>query len=507
MTHSPSAGQGIRLPAAQRAGRTHAQVRTDVAVVLWLKGKDLAAMTTHPGLVRAGAGVYALAVAALLAGAAYVHQSQPLATSATGSVLVPLWLLWALLPAIGGGGGVVESAASLAPYPVRARVHLLSAWLSAALDLQYLVPVPALAGALVATYGLSALVPAAAFVVGASGIGQLLAWAVGGGLRPARGAGLGGTVFAVAGVAGMFLVRGRDALSSMGVLPTGWLSAACRAGAAGSWWPWAGWSVVAAAPALVLAGVGTRLTSRALLARAAGRTSLAGARRATSKGLPRHPVAALTLAATLGVLRSVAFRAAALMALAVPFVTAAVFPTISGMALVSMTLISGGASVTANAWAFDAGGVVIWLTSPLSHGALVLARAGAAGAALVILLGAVTVSALAAGVPGLSAGTAGFAALLTLVVTSAGLRTATKYPSAADLDSLRGRPTTVWAALTYTVRAGVGAALLAGMWAVPGPGPGIAAAGVGAYCGWAVWAVRRSLRDGAPIMAAFAGIR
>jgi len=61
--------------------------------------------------------------------------------------------------------------------------------------------------------------------------------------------------------------------------------------------------------------------------------------------------------------------------------------------------------------------------------------------------------------------------------------------------------------LTYTVRGGVGAAVLAGAWTVPAVGPVLACGGVGLYCLWAVLAVVRSLRNPAPLMAAFAGIR
>ena len=494
-----------RLPAGR--GTAGGQLRSDVAVVIWLKGRDQAAMTGRPALVRAGAAGYVLAVGALLAGSSYLHSVAPLAVSVVGSVLAPLWLLWALLPAIGGGGGVAESAAALAPYPVRPRVHLLSAWLSTALDLQYLAVVPALAAALVATYGLAGLVPGFGFVVGASVMGQLLAWALGGGLRPARGVGLSGTALVVVALVALFVVRGQGALSGLGVWPAGWLLAACRAGAMGSWGPCLGLALVCAAPTLVLAGVGTPLVGRALLARAVGVTAGPRSGRAPSRGLPQWSRAALVVAAVRGVLRSVAFRVAAMMALAIPFVTTAVFSRVSATMLVSMALISGGQSVAANAWAFDEGGVVAWLSAPVSLVRLVLLRAVVVLACLSVLVGAVVVGALAARVPLAGWGTAGFAAMLLLVVTAVGLRTATKYPAAADLDSLRGRPTSSWAVLTYTVRAGVGAAVLALAWTVPGVGPVLAGAGVALYCLWALQAVVRSLRNPAPLLAAFAGVR
>jgi hypothetical protein len=492
----------VALPAAPVQGPA-GRLRADVGVVLWLKGKDLGG-TGHPVAARVLASGYALAACAVLAAAAYLHQVAPLSAPTVSVILVPLWLLWALLPAV-GGGGVVESSAGLAPYPVRGRVHLLSAWLSAVLDLQYLVPVPAVTAALVAAYGPAAVLPALAFVVGASAVGQLLAWAVGGGLRPTRGVGLGGTALAVALVAGAFFVHGRGTLASLGTLPTTWLLNGCRDGAGGLWLPWLGWSAVAALPAVVLVGLGTTLVGRALAARAAGRPPRAARGLQTSAGLPTSPVAALVTAATRGVLRSVAFRAAALMALAVPFVTAAAFPGVSATALFSMTLISGGATLAANAWAFDAGGVVLWLAAPVSRVRVVLARAVAIGVSLLGLLVAVTVSAVLAGVTLGGAGTAGFTALLLPVVICAGLRTATKYPSMADLDSLRGRPTTPWASVTYTLRAGLGAALLVSLWAVPGRGPAVAAGGAVMYCLVALWASARGLRDGTTMLAAFAG--
>jgi hypothetical protein len=172
-----------------------------------------------------------------------------------------------------------------------------------------------------------------------------------------------------------------------------------------------------------------------------------------------------------------------------------------------MALISGGSSVAANAWAFDEGAVVVWLSAPVSVVRLVLLRAAVVVACLGLLLGAFTAGALAARVPLAGWGTAGFAVLLLFVVTAVGLRTATKNPAAADLDSLRGRPTSPWAVMTYTVRAGVGAAVLAGTWTVPAVGPVAACAGVGLCCLWALRAVVRSLRNPAPLLAAFAGVR
>jgi hypothetical protein len=475
--------------------------------VIWLKIKDLAAMTGRPGLVRAGAAGYVVAVGALLAGACILHGVAPLAVSVVGSMVAPLWLLWALLPAMGGGGGVAESAAALAPYPVRPRVRLLSAWLSTALDVQYLAVVPLLAAALVATYGLAGLAPGIGFVVGASAMGQLLAWALGAGLRPARGVGLAGTALVIVALAGLFVVRGRGALSGLGVWPAGWLLAGCRAGATGSWGPCLGWALACGAPALLLAGVGTSLVRRALLSQAAGAGSGSASGRGPSRGLPRWPGAALVVAAIRGVLRSVAFRVAAMMALAIPFVTTAVFSRVGATMLVSMALITGGQSVAANAWAFDEGGVVVWLSAPVSLVRLVLLRAVAVLACLCVLLGALAVGAAAARVSLAGWGTAGFAGMLLLVVTAAGLRTATKYPAAADLDSLHGQPTSSWAVLTYTLRAGAGAVVLAGAWAVPAVGPVLAGAGVVLYCLWALHAVVRSLHNPAPMLAAFAGIR
>jgi hypothetical protein len=97
------------------------RLRADLGVVLWLKGRDLGG-TEHPVAARVVGTGYALAVCALLAGAAYLHQVAPLGGPTISVILVPLWLLWALLPALGGGGGVVESWAARAPYPVRDRV-------------------------------------------------------------------------------------------------------------------------------------------------------------------------------------------------------------------------------------------------------------------------------------------------------------------------------------------------------------------------------------------------
>lgn len=479
------------------------RLRADIAVVFWLKGKDLGD-TKHPVAAGLTATAALLATCALIAGAAYLHEVAPPTATTLGVILTPLWLLWAIMPAIGGGGGVVESSAALAPYPVQNRVHLLSAWLSAVLDLRYALPVPAVAAALVAGYGPAALLPVAAFVVGASAVGQMLAWAVEGGLRRPRGLGLGSSVLAAVLVTGAFVAQGREFLASMGTMPTSWLLNACRAGEAGLWVPWLVWSALVACPVLVLAGVGTRLVGRAMVAQAGG-----GAARGpqASVGLPSYPLAALVGAATPGVLRSVSFRAAAVMSLATPLVCSAILPSVTATALVCMTLISGGATLAVNAWAFDAGGVVLWLAAPVSRAGLVLARAVTVGISLLVLLASAAVGAVLAGMSLGGADTAGFAALLLAFVTCAGLRTATRHPSMADLDSLRGRPTTPWVAVTYTLHAGLGAAALISLWALPGGGPLLAGVAVALYCLWALRAATRELRDGATIAAAFASVR
>jgi hypothetical protein len=192
------------------------------------------------------------------------------------------------------------------------------------------------------------------------------------------------------------------------------------------------------------------------------------------------------------------------MAFATPFVAAALFPSVSATALVTMTLISGGATLAANAWAFDGGGVVMWLAAPVSRASLVVARAVAVGVSLLMVLGAAAVGAGLAGVPLGGAGTAGFTALLLALVTCAGLRTGTRHPSMADLDSLRGQPTTLWVAITYTLHTGLGAAALVVLWAVPGQGPLVAATSTALYCLWALWAATHQLRDGAMMAAALA---
>jgi hypothetical protein len=285
----------------------------------------------------------------------------------------------------------------------------------------------------------------------------------------------------------------------MGTMPVSSVLSASRAGDSGQWLPWMGWSALAALPALVLAGVGTKLVGRAMVARANGRGSRglkAGA------GLPSSPVAALATAATRGVMRSVTFGAAALMAFATPFIAAGLFPSVSATALVTMTLISGGATLAANAWAFAGGGVMMWLSAPVSRASLVLARTVAVGASLLMVLGAALVGAVLAGVSLGGAGTAGFAALLLALVTCAGLRSGTLHPSMADLDSLRGQPTTLWVAITYTFHTGLGAAGLVILWAVPGLGPYVAAGSTVLYCLWALSAATRELRDGAKMAAA-----
>lgn len=481
--------------------RTLAAARADIAAGVWLKTRDLARLGGRRWLGPAAAACYLLVWAALLTGALWVHSTGvrlPLT-----SLLTPLWLLWAVLPAVGGGGGDVDSAAALAPYPVSGLTQLTATWTSGVLDVQYLLPVPAVTAAIAASYGPVALLPAGCFILGASALGQLTGWAAAGGVTGGRGTTLTVTGALVAGLAAG-RVAGVNVAHALTAGPVLLVTAAAHAAAAGRWPLLAGCSAVLLSPALVHATVGPRLVARCQLARLTATSTRKLT--ANTRSLPRPAAAALFTATLRSVTRSLAFKAVLLAAGAVPFVASMLSHHVTGQAIAALTLVAGGSSVAANCFAYDAGGSVLLLSAPLRRSSMVLLRVAVLLTALSIIGGGVEILAVLTGVIPPRLSDLGFELCLLVVVAGAGIRTASASPSAADLDTLRGRPAAFGAALAYTVRAGAVTAILTGLWGIAG-GPLIAAAVSVGYLAMTTAGAVRRLRDGAALLAAFATTR
>jgi hypothetical protein len=175
--------------------------------------------------------------------------------------------------------------------------------------------------------------------------------------------------------------------------------------------------------------------------------------------------------------------------------------------LAAVALVSAGATLGANTWAFESGGVVGLLSAPIHRRTLVLLRSA-------VLAGVLTVSLLLATMAGLIAGAVhaapadiGYAAGAIGVVTAAGMRTSAASPSPSEVDSLRARPAGLGAVLAYGMRCLVGLAVLSATWRIGLTGALIGVPLVTCYAAWALRGARRRLDDGAAVLAAFATIR
>ncbi len=455
-------------------------------------------------MVPAVGTVYLVVCLLLLAGAALVHAVAPLpAAVPVAGLLVPLGMLWVLLPALGGGGADAWPATAWTPYPVSPRLLLVSGWLAAVLDLSYLLPVPILAAVAVATAGPAALLPLAAFTLGCSALGQLLAWATVAGLQTRRGTSLAaGAVLAAVLMVLWVLVPRPGGLSAL--LPAARVHAALAAPAdLPRLLAWGARSLLPAVPVPALLAAGPRLVSRASCARA-GNDGMRRRRRRAGP-LPAHRVGAVYLVGLRGLYRAWAFKAALMTGAAVPLVAASGLPGLDVQTLGAFSLLSTSATLAANTWAYDAGGTSLVLAAPVARRELLAARAGVVATGLAVVVAVAVALGAALGMP-VRAGwvaTSGHLLVLLVLVTAVGLRTATRRPSAADVDSLRGRPTSLPSAVGCTVRAGALVGLLSLLGALPGPGPLLAAAVVVGYLAWAAWATAHDLGDGARLLSAF----
>jgi hypothetical protein len=476
---------------------------TQIRAALWLQSRDLVHLGGRRLLGPSLLAGYALICVLLVGGGLVAHGEAD--SLELGGVFTPIWLLWALLPAVGAGGGSLESTASLAPYPTGAPMLLTQSWFSALTDVQYLLPVPVLLSASAANYGWAGLPGALAFVAGASALGQLAGWFSVAGLRAGRGQSLLVTAVAVAALGALAASRRghhADARHLGTIPPARWLLRGSAAASRGDWVVALGWWALLASPLLLFVLLGPRVVRRATVARLAGPT-------AASRGgeLSASTIGALAIATWRGIVRTRAWRATLLSVVAVPFMTTLLSAPLSYRALASVAVISAGATLAANTWAFEAGGVTVLLSAPLRRRTIVVLRTAVLAAALATSLAVATAAAIVAGPLRGRPTDVLYVACVVIVVAVAGMRTAIANASASDVDSLRARPATLPAVLGFGGRCLVTLLVLATAWRFGALGALAGTLVVGGYVWWALRATGRRLADGATLLAAFATVR
>lgn len=475
----------------------------EIRAAIWLQSRDIVHLGGRRALGPIVIACYLIFCALLVLGGLAAHaQEQDLPID---RVFTPIWLLWALLPAVGAGGGSLDAAESLAPYPTSPTLLLTASWFSALTDVQYLVPVPALLATTAADFGAVGLPGAIAFVAGASALGQLAGWFSVAGVRARRGQSLLVTAFAVTAL-GAFAVSRRshsEASRRLGTIPpTRWLVDGARAAHTGDWAVALGWWALLASPVVLVRLVGPGLVRRATVARLA-----AGSARGVGKPFGRSTPVAIAATGWRGVVRSRAWRASLLAAVSIPFLTTLLSNPLPYRGLATVVIISAGASIAANTWSFEAGGSTLLLSAPVSRRSVVITRSAVLAGLLAATLGVASGAAIIAGPLRGSATDVAFAACILVVVTAAGMRTSIAGASAVDVDALRARPARLTAVLAFSGRCAVSCLLLAGLWALgPFGAAGCVAVAIG-YAWWALRGTRRRLDDGASLLAAFATTR
>ena len=479
-------------------------IRKQVSAALWLQSRDLVHLG---GRRRLGpvliVGYAALSLLLVVGGILAHHEGH--SDLSVGRVFTPIWLLWALLPAVGAGGGSLDAAAALAPYPVGTPTLLAGSWFSALTDAQYLVTVPFLLTGSTVQFGVAGLPAAVAFLAGASALGQLAGWLSVAGIRARHGQSLLVTAIAVIALGALAVARRSHAADArhLGTIPPArWLGNAAAATADGRWGPALGWSALLASPIVLVALCGPVVVRRAMLARLAG-----PAARRSSSALGSTPARALAVAAWRGIVRTVSWRATLLAVVSVPFLTTLLSEPLTYRSLAVVSLVSAGATIAANTWAYEAGGVTLLLSAPLPRRVVVLVRTAVLAAGLSVALAIATAAALVAGPLRAEPGDLGFVGCAVVLVAVAGIRTSVATASAADVDSLRARPATLPAVFGFAGRCMLGSLLLSGFWAIGVLGALAGAVLVAAYAVWALRGTRRRLADGASLLAAFATVR
>lgn len=418
--------------------------------LLWLRSRELLGTTRDTSRLWVLGFVLLGWCAVCTAGAQAALSLHTLTTTHVGYLVDAAWPLWALLPLLGGGAGEVASTRRLAAYPVPSRAVFAASWLTGLLEVPYLVVAPvviALSGAVAGPRGWAA---AACLVAGASGVGQLAAWAGQLALAGRRRSGLlaVGLTGAAVGLVALAPHLAPGAARAARLLPPGWLAAAEHSHGL----PSVGWLAALLSPAVVALAVGPRLAMVALRREArAGGASARGWGRATwwaRAGADRALIGAALRSCT----RATGAQVAIAGVLAVPALTrlpGVAFAAVSLPAMGTVAAVAAAAALAINAFAFDAGGATLLFSWPLSPGRVLRARAAAIASCLLAAQLAVTLGGVVA---------VGGAQLLPAVVldltrtvslTGLGLAWSVWFPAGSDYDSLRARVAPVRSLATF----------------------------------------------------------
>lgn len=456
---SPPAGRGAeRLPVTTSSGR---DTRGQLRALLWLRSRELLGHRRGARRLRVLAAVLLGWIVLAVSSIGKSVELGVLSTSTLLQLAGVAWVLWALVPGLGGGANEVASTQRLAPYPVHPRPVFTASWASSMLDVPYLTVGPLVLGLSAAigaglgdgeaslTGGAAGLLAAIAFVAGASGLGQLAAWGATWVLAGRRAPGR--TALWGVGVAGLALILGRSFdqyLPTLATLtPGGWLQAAAEAAARGQWAIWGGWVGALILPALLAPRAGGRLVRAAW------------GREARAQGAESRPwgeagwsgegsVGRAVLVAQLrSILRAPAAQVALAGVLLVPAsARLAVDPATGvnpGVPLTTIGAIAGvsvALAIGCNALGYLAGGTTWLMSAPLERRTLLRASAVAVG--LIVLIGQLATTLEAWVLGGTTGGLLAaltLAGARTLALAGAAVRWSVAHPSHADFDSLRTR--------------------------------------------------------------------
>lgn len=413
-------------------------------VAFWLRLRDWGVLSRARNFPALAAGFYIAIVAFLCYFLTLIYPAPQDAIDATLILISPLWILWALVPALGSAGDA-DSWTLFAPYPVSRLTLGVVSWVNAVLDLPYLVPLPLFLATSFAAESFLGLFCALFFALGASLIGQLFSWLGTAFSSKRKGESLLPT-FIMVGLS-VFLASRSGALKAVFTfLPPGRFVEILK-GFQNGHFEFGAMSSVLAWSLLPLCFI-PLVISRAFKVRLAGRAQ----RPVKSLLHPRRVSLLVFLSMLRSMFRSRALKALFLSTVVVPSLVSLVFgPDVFSVAsLVFFAIFASAATVSANMWAFDGPGVLLWLHFPLSLRKLLWLRLLVSVVSLLLFsLSTLLVYALFTHHWRDVGGVLPLAFLLTLPPALVGFVVSTFRPSSADMDSLRSRPTTFPSALLF----------------------------------------------------------
>lgn len=463
-----------RTAAGTLSGPTlHRRVAREVRALLWIRSREL--MGSRRSSLKTAVLVTTAALwSALVLVMIYIGDREGLVivSDTLSYVASAAWPLWALLPALGNGSGEVIPAARIAPYPVSHSGVFYAGWLTALVDIPYLLAVPVIVALATVAAGPAGTVAAIMFVIGASAVGQLLAWSAqrlfsGHWKRLLTAAALAAVGAGIAAMTGTSDGIAPLARTFGSLLPGEWLTAATDSAAGNRPGMWALWVTAIAAPVAITFRYGPRLAASAARhdaneIRGSSRQHAHGAATWTSAGSVYRAVTAATVRS---VTRAATTRLSIVSLVVIPFVgllpSEAVPPTVETIGAVAA--VATAASLALNAFSFDVGGTVLLITMPVRRSTILAARATVIAALLTVVqvtavaLGAITLH------PPMSAIVGEFvdAPARIAVLTALALFWSVLFPAPADHDSIRTRGAAPKSVLSFLVVSGSVLSLLA----------------------------------------------